>query len=99
MWVRRLALITCLSAALAALPVGLAAGVSGDLDTGFDNDSKRVIDFGGQQDFATAVLVRGDGKIVLVGGGQPPGASEQEFVVTRLDPDGSTDTTGGTLGL
>lgn len=98
MWVRRSALITCLTAAFTAVMASGAIGVTGDLDSSFDGDGKRVIDFGGDADAANTVLMQSDGKIILTGNGQPPGATHAGMVAARLSPDGSTDTSfaGGT---
>jgi len=92
-WIGRSALIACLTAAATVLLASSAIGLTGDLDPSFDGDGKRVIDFGGDQDSAGSVLVQGDGKIVLIGTGQPQGVSHAGMVITRLTPDGATDTT------
>jgi uncharacterized delta-60 repeat protein len=60
---------------------------NGSLDASFDGDGRRVIDYGGD-DQAVDVVLQPDGKIVAAGtifGG--------EFLVVRLNPDGSSDTT------
>jgi uncharacterized delta-60 repeat protein len=93
MTVRRSALITCLTAAGTALLASVAIGLTGDLDTSFDGDGKRVIDFGGDQDSVATALVQDDGRIVLVGTGQPQGVTQALMVLTRLTPGGATDPT------
>jgi uncharacterized delta-60 repeat protein len=65
----------------------------GDLDTSFAGDGKRAIDFGGT-DAAQAILVQGNGRIVVAGGGGPAGS----FCVARLRPNGTFDTTFGSGG-
>lgn len=69
----------------------------GTLDTGFGGgDGKVTTDFGdfGDDDWASALAVQQDGKIVAVGntlfGGVP--ANESDFAVARYQPDGSLDT-------
>jgi uncharacterized delta-60 repeat protein len=62
----------------------LTAG--GTIDTGFGDGGARVIDHGGD-DGGTAVALQPDGKIVVAGSGGPDTA----MLVTRLNPDGSTD--------
>ena len=66
---------------------------SGDLDTTFDGNGKKAISFGGA-DEAHVVLVQGDGRIVVAGGGGSPHA----FCVARLRPNGRLDTTFGNGG-
>ncbi len=64
------------------------------LDTTFDTDGKATVDFG-FDDRATGVAIQADGKIV-VGGFDDAGAAD--FAVTRLNPDGSLDTTFNAAG-
>jgi len=64
----------------------------GTLDTTFDTDGKVDITLGGI-DKATAVAVQADGKIVVAGYTNGTGATEFDFAVVRLNPDGSLDTT------
>jgi len=66
---------------------------AGDLDTSFDGNGKKAISFGGT-DIAHAVLVQGDGRIVVAGGGSAANA----FCVARLRPDGRLDTSFGSGG-
>jgi uncharacterized delta-60 repeat protein len=56
------------------------------LDSGFDGDGRKTIDYG-SDDQAADVLIQPDGKIVVTGGGYSTG----EVAVTRLNPDGSLD--------
>src|SRR5688572_1637980 len=60
---------------------------AGALDTAFDTDGMRTIDFGGT-DTARAVAVQDDGKIVVVGSFD---AGSSDFAVARLTPDGKVD--------
>jgi uncharacterized delta-60 repeat protein len=66
---------------------------AGDLDTSFDGNGKKAISFGGS-DEAQVVLVQGDGRIVVAGGGSPA----ESFCVARLRADGRLDTTFGSGG-
>jgi uncharacterized delta-60 repeat protein len=64
----------------------------GSLDTSFGQDGKVSVPFdrGG---YVNRVAVQPDGKIILAGG------SNLDFVVVRLNPDGSLDTTFGNGGI
>jgi uncharacterized delta-60 repeat protein len=66
---------------------------AGDLDTSFDGNGKKAIDFGGT-DGANAVLVQPDGRIVVAGGGAAAGA----FCVARLRRGGALDASFGSGG-
>jgi len=93
---RRVATVVSVVVALAA-SAGVAHAAQGDLDPSFDGDGKTTIDYGGD-DYATAVAVQPDGKIVLAG----TGTANVDFVITRLNPDGSFDTSfdgDGTVGI
>jgi uncharacterized delta-60 repeat protein len=59
---------------------------NGSLDTSFSGDGKQTTDFGGV-DFAAAVALQGDGKIVAVGQGTAGG----DFALARYNPNGSLD--------
>jgi uncharacterized delta-60 repeat protein len=56
----------------------------GSLDTSFSADGKQTTDFGGP-DFASAVALQADGKIVAVGVGS------RDFALARYNPNGSLD--------
>ena len=66
---------------------------AGDLDTSFDGNGKKVISFGGTDD-ARAVLVQGNGRIVVAGAGAPA----NDFCVARLRPNGLLDKTFRSTG-
>ena len=72
------------------LLVGVATALAapGDLDSSFDGDGVRTVDFGSSGDSAQSVLVQPDGRIVAAG--YSYGAFD--FVVARLKLDGSLDT-------
>ena len=64
----------------------------GSLDTTFDADGKRIIDFGGSIYGPVSMALQSDGKIVVAG--HADGATgEAEFGVARLNTDGSLDST------
>jgi uncharacterized delta-60 repeat protein len=74
----------------------------GDLDPNFNTDGKATVAFdrgGTNEDQAFQVLVQRDGRILLVGSAIGNAtASNYDFAVVRLFPDGSPDTGYGTNG-
>jgi uncharacterized delta-60 repeat protein len=66
---------------------------SGDLDTSFDGNGKKQVNFGGTDEPHT-VLVQPNGRIVVAGGGSPA----HSFCVVRLRSDGAFDETFGSGG-
>ena len=58
----------------------------GSPDLGFGTDGIVTTDFALQPDFATAVAVQADGKILVAG-------YNNDFILARYNPDGSLDTT------
>ena len=78
-----------LATILLAIVAAPGAAAPGDLDTSFDGDGVRTVDWGGEGDAARDVLVQPDGKIVVVGTGY---AAPVDMGLIRLDPDGSLDT-------
>jgi len=70
--------------------------VDGSLDTSFDGDGKVLID-GGGDDRGNAVALQADGKIVVAGMSYSNGATD--FVLLRLNADGSPDVGFGTDGI
>ena len=74
-------------AVVLALSTAVAVAAPGDLDTSFDGDGKQTVEHGGS-DQATDVLVQPDGKIFLAG----QGTLAEDFIVSRLNPNGSLDT-------
>ncbi len=64
---------------------------NGTLDTTFDSDGKVTIDFFGSTDDANTVVILSDGKILV--GGYATQSTQQRFVLVRLNPNGSLDTT------
>src|SRR6266705_1833250 len=70
---------------------------SGILDTTFSGDGKTQIDFGNCCQSAMKVLLQSDGKIVTVGYANTED-SDSDFLLARLSPRGSLDTTFGIGG-
>ena len=62
---------------------------NGSLDTSFSGDGKQTTDFGGfgdppsRVDFANAVALQADGKIVAVGAGLGPNQQTDDFGLAR----------------
>ena len=70
---------------------------NGTLDTTFDSDGKVLIDFGSFDQSAYSVLIQPDGKIVTVGYPNTE-SSDSDFLLARLNTNGSLDTTFGVGG-
>ena len=68
---------------------------NGSLDTTFSGDGRQITNMGGD-DYAYAVALQADGKIVVVGEKDIPGISY--FALTRYNTNGSLDTTFNTTG-
>jgi uncharacterized delta-60 repeat protein len=76
---------------------------NGSLDDGFSGDSTPgdrwgivtpglvETDFAGQDDFARAVAIQADGKVVAAGRADVPGVAEEDFALARYEQDGSPD--------
>ncbi|MEV0170217.1 calcium-binding protein [Streptomyces sp. NPDC050803] len=64
----------------------------GSIDTSFGTGGEVLTDFDGAEDYANAVVVQGDGRIVVAG------SSNYAFALARYNPDGSPDTGFGTDG-
>jgi len=65
----------------------------GSLDVSFGTGGTVITDFSGNEDFALAVAIQKNGKIVVAG------ASGGDFALARYNSDGSLDTSFGTGGL
>ncbi len=80
--------------AVAAVAVAIGAvsafGAASDLDGSFSTDGKQTVDFG-DQDRATHVAPAPGDKIVLIGSTDATGSGD--FAVSRLNADGTPDTT------
>jgi uncharacterized delta-60 repeat protein/uncharacterized repeat protein (TIGR01451 family) len=66
---------------------------NGSLDTTFDGDGKVTTDFAGSSDFAFAVAIQGDGKIVAAGAAGDVVSGTNDFALARYNANGSLDTT------
>ena len=64
---------------------------NGSLDMSFDSDGKVTTPIGSSDDYAYAVVLQSDGKIVVVGYGNT--GTNTDVVLVRYDLDGSLDTT------
>jgi uncharacterized delta-60 repeat protein len=65
----------------------------GSLDTSFDADGKATVDLGSSEDYAHAVAVQADGKVVLAGQTiNYQAGTGWDFGVARLNADGTLDT-------
>ncbi|MEL6699804.1 MAG: T9SS type A sorting domain-containing protein [Bacteroidota bacterium] len=63
---------------------------NGTLDTSFDFDGRKAIDFGLRDDFARKINIKNDGKILLTGRSY---IDNIDFGLAQLNPDGSLDHT------
>jgi uncharacterized delta-60 repeat protein len=70
---------------------------NGSLDTTFGNGGTVITNLSGD-DFAAAVLVQSDGKIVAVGGSEDPRGYGSDFALARYLPDGALDSSFGNGG-
>ena len=73
---------------LLLLPVGGIAQEAGDLDTSFGVGGKVITDFVGEE-YATAVALQPDGKIVAVGLANDPSIGSAGFALARYQPNGT----------
>ena len=70
----------------------LRLNTNGTLDTSFDGDGKLLTDYIGSEDYAAAIAIQPDGKIVT-GGAVHFGGSNYDFALIRYHPNGALDTT------
>ena len=85
-----------LLALLVVFAVASAQAAPGDLDTSFGTGGKVVTDFGAGNDYAAAVAIQPNGKIVA--GGDAQIGSTLGFAVARYNANGSLDSSFGTGG-
>ena len=99
----------CLSALVLATTTALllasaALAAPGDLDPSFSEDGRVTINFGSGTGGLTDLAIQPDGKIVLVGWQfttpppYPADGPEADFIVMRLNPDGTPDLGFGSGG-
>lgn len=72
---------------------------SGAPDSTFGGDGIVTVDAGGSSEWANAVKLQGDGRIVLAGRSAPDGGSDPTVAVIRLMADGRTDSTFHNNGI
>lgn len=94
------------SVVLAALAASLTAATStaaaapGELDPGFATGGKLTFAPGGKQSEIDDVAIQPDGKLVLAGWiDQSGNGGDLDFLVVRLNPDGSFDPSFGAAGI
>jgi len=71
--------------------------VSGSIDSSFDFTGVKIIDMNFGHDFARAVKIQTDGKIVIAG--EAYNGTDNDFVVIRLNSNGSFDNSFDTDGI
>src|SRR5881227_1639044 len=77
----------------------VARAAAGDLDPTFGIGGMVTTDLNHSTDIANAVALQADGKLVVVGQAYKQNDfSDEDFVVTRYNPDGTLDTTFGSGG-
>lgn len=69
----------------------LRLNTDGTPDNNFDGDGRAVIDLGGTNDYGSTVITQTDGKILVNAGQSDAYNSFFNFVVARLNTDGSLD--------
>ncbi|HMC05344.1 MAG TPA: delta-60 repeat domain-containing protein, partial [Actinomycetota bacterium] len=70
---------------------------AGALDPSFGEGGRVLTDFGGSDDWAHAIALQPDGRIVL--GGVSDHSGSRDFALARYNPDGSLDHSFGEGGL
>jgi uncharacterized delta-60 repeat protein len=70
----------------------------GSLDTSFGQSGKVATSFGPGADYANALVLQSDGKIVVAGSAYMGAATGTDFAVARYNPDGSLDSSFGQGG-
>ncbi|GBF03829.1 hypothetical protein DAERI_010001 [Deinococcus aerius] len=73
-------------------------GPAGSLDTTFGAGGRSVTDFAGRDDYAQAIAMQADGRLVLAGYAPGTSGQGQTFALTRLTRDGAPDPTFGAGG-
>ena len=72
---------------------------NGHIDNSFGINGKVITDFGSQNNFAEAMKIQEDGKIILAGYSYCFPNYSQDFSIVRYNTDGSTDYTFGNNGF
>lgn len=92
LFIRRSFSVGGLTLLIACLPFTLCFGQAGSLDLSFDTDGKVTTPMGFSNDYAHAVAIQADGKIIVAGQGGP------DFALARYNTNGSLDNTFDTDG-
>jgi uncharacterized delta-60 repeat protein len=71
--------------------------LNGSLDLSFGNRGVVITDIGSNNDLPNAILIQGDGKILV--GGQSSRGGVPKFAIARYEKDGSLDKTFGNKGI
>ncbi len=71
----------------------------GSVDTSFNGSGRQTVAFGSSNDFANAVTLQSDGKTLVAGMTSAGPGQPSEFAITRLNLDGSLDTSFNGTGL
>ena len=69
---------------------------TGSPDAGFGSNGKATLDFAGDHDYANAIALQGDGKIVVAG--YAFNGSNDDFALARFGGSGVADTDFGVSG-
>lgn len=76
----------------------LRYNTNGTLDTSFGTNGRQIVDVDGGSESLPTILLQADGKIIIVGQRIVTGQSVRGIVLTRLNSNGSFDTSFGTNG-
>jgi uncharacterized delta-60 repeat protein len=80
----------------------LRYNADGSLDTSFGTSGKVVLDFAKSDDLAKALMIQGDGKIVVAGSTNNISVAvttNQDFALARFNADGTLDASFGVAGM
>ena len=94
---RAMVIVIAIAMLMTSTPPTRVEAASGDLDTSFAVGGKVTTDFFHEGDFATAIAIQGDGKIVAAGGAFT-GVTFTDFALIRYNIDGSLDASFGSGG-
>lgn len=76
--------------------------IDGSLDTSYSADGKKTIPFNlgsNDNDLSNTLVIQSDGKILMAGSAMKSAPVNTDFAITRLNDDGSLDTSFGTGGV
>ena len=89
----RFLLSLLVASVVAAISITVALAAAGDLDSSFSDDGKLTTNIGQSYDYASAVAIQVDGKIVVAGG--TVFGRHYQFVLARYNADGTLDLSFG----